>query len=89
MRLRRTPSFKGKTSQTERSRKKTVKEKKMKEIKTSPDAARQIGEGVPFQRIRRITGYLVGTIDRWNDAKRAEESHRVKHLVSSPYCSDS
>ena len=32
-----------------------------------------------FQRIRRITGYLVGTIDRWNDAKRAEERDRVKH----------
>ena len=34
---------------------------------------------VDFQRIRRITGYLVGTTDRWNDAKRAEEKDRVKH----------
>ena len=34
---------------------------------------------VEFQRIRRITGYLAGTIDRWNDAKRAEEKDRVKH----------
>ena len=34
---------------------------------------------VPFQRIRRITGYLVGTLDRFNDAKRSEESDRVKH----------
>ncbi len=33
-----------------------------------------------FERIRRITGYLVGTIDRWNDAKKAEEHDRVKHL---------
>lgn len=33
-----------------------------------------------FERIRRITGYLVGTIDRFNDAKRAEERDRVKHL---------
>lgn len=33
-----------------------------------------------FERIRRITGYLVGTLDRFNDAKRAEESERVKHL---------
>ena len=33
----------------------------------------------PFERIRRITGYLVGTIDRWNNAKRAEEHDRVKH----------
>ena len=32
-----------------------------------------------FERIRRITGYLVGTIDRWNNAKRAEERERVKH----------
>ena len=39
-------------------------------------------EEVPkFQRIRRITGYLVGTLDRFNDAKRAEESERVKHGV--------
>lgn len=34
---------------------------------------------VPFERIRRITGYLVGTLDRFNDAKRAEEHDRVKH----------
>ena len=33
----------------------------------------------PFERIRRITGYLVGTMDKWNDAKRAEERDRVKH----------
>ena len=34
---------------------------------------------IPFDRIRRITGYLVGTVDRWNDAKRAELADRVKH----------
>lgn len=39
-------------------------------------------EPIPFERIRRITGYLVGTMDRWNDAKTAEESDRVKHDVS-------
>lgn len=39
-------------------------------------------EPVSFERIRRITGYLVGTMDRWNDAKRAEERDRVKHGVS-------
>lgn len=33
----------------------------------------------PFERIRRITGYLVGAMDKWNDAKRAEEHDRVKH----------
>lgn len=36
---------------------------------------------VPFERIRRITGYLVGTLDRFNDGKRAEEHDRVKHGV--------
>jgi len=34
----------------------------------------------PFERIRRITGYLVGTMDHWNDAKKAEEADRVKHF---------
>ena len=38
---------------------------------------------VPFQRIRRITGYLVGTVDRFNNAKRAEVADRVKHGVSA------
>ena len=36
----------------------------------------------PFQRIRRITGYLVGTLERFNNAKRAEEHDRVKHGVT-------
>ncbi|WP_295210099.1 anaerobic ribonucleoside-triphosphate reductase [Ruminococcus sp.] len=39
---------------------------------------------VPFQRIRRITGYLVGTLDRFNDAKRAEVRDRVKHGLTAP-----
>ena len=34
---------------------------------------------IPFERIRRITGYLVGTVDRFNNGKRAEEKDRVKH----------
>lgn len=42
-----------------------------------------IGEGIPFQRIRRITGYLVGSLDKFNDGKRAEEADRVKHRVSN------
>lgn len=42
----------------------------------------KLGDGVKFQRIRRITGYLVGTLDKWNDAKKAEEKERVKHGVS-------
>lgn len=39
----------------------------------------EIGKGVKFDRIRRITGYLVGTLDRFNNAKRAEVQDRVKH----------
>ena len=39
----------------------------------------QVGEGVGFERIRRITGYLVGTLDRFNNGKRAEVEDRVKH----------
>lgn len=43
---------------------------------------------VPFERIRRITGYLVGTVDRFNNAKRAEVEDRVKHSVGdSTVCS--
>lgn len=38
---------------------------------------------VPFDRIRRITGYLVGTLDRFNNGKRAEEHDRVKHSVTT------
>ncbi len=40
---------------------------------------KKVGEGVKFERIRRITGYLVGTTDRFNNGKRAEERDRVKH----------
>ena len=46
------------------------------------DHATYLEEG-KFERLRRITGYLVGTLDRWNDAKKAEESARVKHSVNS------
>ena len=46
-----------------------------KEVKKS----KTVGEGVGFDRIRRITGYLVGTVDRFNNAKRCEERDRVKH----------
>ncbi|MBR3690353.1 MAG: anaerobic ribonucleoside triphosphate reductase [Eggerthellaceae bacterium] len=46
-----------------------------------PKCGRTEDEHARFERIRRITGYLVGTLDRFNDAKRAEESDRVKHGV--------
>ena len=41
-----------------------------------------VGADVKFDRIRRITGYLIGTTDRFNNAKRAEERDRVKHSLS-------
>ena len=41
--------------------------------------AEQMGKGVRFERIRRITGYLVGTMDRWCNAKKAECRDRVIH----------
>ena len=41
------------------------------------------GDNTRFERIRRITGYLVGTVDRFNNGKRAEERDRVKHSVSA------
>lgn len=47
-----------------------------------------VGQGVPFERIRRITGYLVGSIDRFNNAKRAEEADRVKHSVEPTRMAD-
>lgn len=40
----------------------------------------KVGKGIKFERIRRITGYLVGTTDRWNNAKKQELSQRVKHF---------
>ena len=47
-------------------------EKEIKKVK-------KVGEGVKFDRIRRITGYLVGTLDRFNNAKKEEVKDRVKH----------
>lgn len=40
-----------------------------------------VGAGVPFERVRRITGYLVGTLNRFNNSKRAEEKDRLKHTI--------
>ena len=42
-------------------------------------------ENVPFERIRRITGYLVGTMEQWNNAKSAEEADRVKHDLNTGF----
>lgn len=46
---------------------------------------RTVGQGVGFERTRRISGYLVGTIDRWNNAKRQELADRVKHDAGGGY----
>lgn len=40
----------------------------------------KVGEGVPFDRIRRITGYLTGDLSRFNNAKYSEVQDRVKHM---------
>ena len=55
--------------------------KKEEMIMTIKSTNEKLGQGVGFERIRRITGYLVGTMDKWNDAKRAEERDRVKHSL--------
>lgn len=52
---------------------------------TCPKCGRMEKEGPKFERIRRITGYLVGTLDRFNDGKAAEESQRVKHTHMTPW----
>ena len=44
-----------------------------------PGCGRTEEDGIKFERIRRITGYLVGTVDKFNNGKRAEEKDRVKH----------
>lgn len=56
----------------------------MREFNHFPIMDGKVGNGVKFERIRRITGYLVGTVDRFNNAKRAEVRDRVAHLKVSP-----
>ena len=45
----------------------------------------RMGKDVKFERIRRITGYLVGSLNTWNDAKKAEERDRVKHTIGGKH----
>ena len=54
-----------------------------KDAEMKQENVKTVGTGVGFERIRRITGYLVGTVDRFNTGKRAEEHDRVKHTLSS------
>ena len=58
----------------------------IKSLTISPDEGDSVSldaevQPIQFQRIRRITGYLVGTLDRFNNAKRAEEHDRLKHSI--------
>ncbi len=56
-------------------------------VSLAPDGQLVVGfvySARKFDRIRRITGYLVGTLDRFNDAKRAEERDRLKHSMEVP-----
>ncbi len=59
----------------------------MKEVKNDTQVSKKmVGEDVEFERIRRITGYLVGTVDRFNNGKKAEEHDRVKHTYDTCSC---
>lgn len=57
-----------------------MKDNKIEKVEQKEE--KKVGDGIGFERIRRITGYLVGTVDRFNNGKRAEEHDRVKHDVS-------
>ena len=46
-----------------------------------PEMEERIGEGIGFERIRRITGYLVGDVSRWNNGKKSELMDRTKHFI--------
>ena len=50
------------------------------EITTNSNGELVVGAGLHVQRIRRVTGYLTGSLDRFNDAKKAEVRDRVKHV---------
>ena len=49
-------------------------------MKSNKATEKQRGNGVRFERIRRITGYLTGDLNTWGNAKQAEERDRVKHM---------
>lgn len=53
----------------------------MNNVKVTVDKNGMVGEGVGFERIRRITGYLVGDVSRWNNGKRSELKDRRPHGV--------
>ena len=55
---------------------------RLRQIIIDGEEAELLYDSQPFERIARITGYLVGTLDRWNDGKRAEYEDRVKHGIA-------
>ncbi len=59
----------------------------MEKVNEEVKSKKTVGEGIEFERIRRITGYLVGTVERFNNGKRAEEHDRVKHTYENCSCS--
>ncbi len=60
----------------------------MEKVNDENKTKKMTGEGVEFERIRRITGYLVGTVERFNNGKRAEERDRVKHTYDKCSCTN-
>lgn len=54
----------------------------MNQVKVKADRNGMVGEGVRFERVRRITGYLTGDISRWNNGKAAELRDRRPHAVT-------
>ena len=58
----------------------------MEKVEEEVKKQRVTGEGVEFERIRRITGYLVGTVERFNNGKKSEEHDRVKHTFKTCSC---
>ena len=59
----------------------------MEKVNEEVKSKKTVGEGIEIERIRRITGYLVGTVERFNNGKRAEEHDRVKHTYENCSCS--
>ena len=60
----------------------------MEKVNDENKTKKMTGEGFEFERIRRITGYLVGTVERFNNGKRAEEHDRVKHTYDKCSCTN-
>lgn len=58
----------------------TLEQLEIKELPYNMVEIKYNADGIKFSRLRRISGYLTNTLDRWNNAKQAEEADRVKHI---------